>query len=105
MNPSPLLFDVHLDLAMNALEWNRDLRGSLESVRRREQHLKDRPDRGNGIVTFPEMRRGRMGLCVATQIARTVDRFSRMPGWASPEQAWAQTQCQLAWYSELESQG
>ncbi len=105
MNPSPLLFDVHLDLAMNAMEWNRDLRGSLESVRRREQHLKDRPDRGNGVVTFPEMRRGRMGLCVATQIARTVDRFSRMPGWASPEQAWAQTQGQLAWYREMESQG
>jgi len=102
---APLIFDVHLDLAMNAMEWNRDLRRPLEHVRRREQHLKDHPDRGNGIVTFPEMRRGRIGLCVATQIARHTDRFSRLPGWASPEQAWAQTQGQLAWYREMEEAG
>ena len=101
----PLLFDAHLDLAMNAMEWNRDLRLPLEQVRRREQHLKDHPDRGNGIVTFPEMRQGNMGLCVATQIARNVDRFSRLLGWASPQQAWAQTQGQLAWYRAMEEAG
>ena len=30
-----LIFDGHLDLAMNALEWNRDLTRALEEVRRR----------------------------------------------------------------------
>jgi membrane dipeptidase len=101
----PLVFDCHLDLSMNAMEWNRDLTRSLEYIRRREQHQRDQPDRGNGIVCFPEMRRGNMGLCVATQIARSVNRFSRMPGWSSASQAWAQTQGQLAWYREMEAAG
>jgi membrane dipeptidase len=51
------------------------------------------------------MRRGRVGLGVATQISRSVDYFSRLPGWQSPEQAWAHTQGQLAWYREMEACG
>ena len=31
-----LVFDWHLDLAWNALEWNRDLTRSVADVRRRE---------------------------------------------------------------------
>jgi membrane dipeptidase len=42
---------------------------------------------------------------VATQISRSVDYFSRLPGWQSPEQAWAHTQGQLAWYREMEACG
>ena len=64
-----LIFDAHLDLAMNALEWNRDLRLPLEELRRREQGMTDEPDRGRGTVCFPEMRRAKIGLCVATLIA------------------------------------
>jgi membrane dipeptidase len=103
--PTPLIFDIHLDLAMNAVEWNRDLRWSLEKIRRWELPLKDKVDRGNGTVCFPEMRRGRVGLCVATQIARHSPYFHRLPGWNSPEQAWAQTQGQLAWYRAMEEAG
>ncbi len=100
-----LLFDVHLDLSMNALDYNRDLRWTQERIRRRELGMTDHPFRSRGTVCFPEMRRGRVGLCVATQIARSVDYFSRMPGWFSPEQAWAHTQGQLAWYREMEAAG
>jgi len=98
-------FDVHLDLSMNALEWNRDLRWSLEMIRRQELSMKDKVDRGNNTVCFPEMRRGRVGLCVATQIGRYSPYFHRLPGWNSPEQAWAQTQGQLAWYRAMEEVG
>jgi membrane dipeptidase len=28
-----------------------------------------------------------------------------LPGWHSPEQAWAQTQAQLAWYKTMEACG
>ena len=101
----PLIFDVHLDLAMNALEFNRDLRWSQERIRRRELDLSDVPYRSRHTVCLPEMRRGRVGLCVATQIARYVPAFSRMYGWASQEQAWAHTQGQLAWYREMELGG
>ena len=100
-----LLFDAHLDLAMNALEWNRDLTRPIAELRQREAHLTDKPDRGRGTVCLPEMRRGRIGLCVATQIARYVHKNNPLPGWHSPEQAWAQTQGQLAWYRAMEDAG
>jgi membrane dipeptidase len=100
-----LIFDAHLDLAMNALEWNRDLTRPIQEIREREQVLTDKPDRGCGTVSFPEMRRGRAGLCVATQIARYVAPDNPIPGWHSPEQAWAMTQGQLAWYRAMEERG
>jgi membrane dipeptidase len=100
-----LLFDAHLDLAMNALEWNRDLTRPLEEIRQRENRFQDKPDRGKGTVSFPEMRRGRIGICVATQIARFVKPENPLSGWHSPEQAWAQTQGQLAWYRAMEERG
>src|ERR1039457_3168687 len=100
-----LIFDAHLDLAMNAMEWNRDLRLPLDELRRRENGLTDKPDRGKGVVCFPEMRRGHVGLCVATQIARHVKPGGKLAGWLAPEQAWAQTQGQLAWYRAMEETG
>jgi membrane dipeptidase len=100
-----LTLDAHLDLAMNALEWNRDLTRPIEEIRRREQGQTDKPDRQQGVVCLPEMRRGHVGLCVATQIARYVKPTSRLPGWHSPAQAWAQTQGQLGWYRAMEEAG
>jgi membrane dipeptidase len=100
-----LIFDAHLDLSMNALEWNRDLTRPIEEIREREKHLTDKPDRGRGTVSFAEMRRGGVGLCVATQIARYVALDNPLPGWHSQEQAWAMTQGQLAWYRTMEERG
>lgn len=94
--------DAHLDLAMNALEWNRDLRQPIADIRAREKDKTDLPDRGRGVVSLPELRRGNIGLVVATQIARYVAPGTPLQGWHSPEQAWAQTQGQLAWYRSLE---
>jgi len=54
---------------------------------------------------LPELRKGKIGLVVATQIARYVDVGNSLPGWHSPEQAWAQTQGQLAWYKAMEEAG
>jgi membrane dipeptidase len=101
-----LLFDAHLDLAMNALEWNRDLTRSIDEIRQRENGMTDKPDRGRGTVCLSEMRRGGIGLCVATQIARIEhNAYSPVFGWRSQEQAWAQTQGQLAWYRAMEEAG
>jgi len=100
-----LIFDAHLDLSMNAMEWNRDLRLSVDEIRQREKGMTDKPDRCNGTVTLPELRKGNIGLVVATQIARYVKADSKIPGWQSPEQAWAQTQGQLAWYRSMEEAG
>src|SRR6185436_16462428 len=100
-----LIFDAHLDLSMNAIEWNRDLTRPLKEIRDREKGMKDKKDRGNGVVCFPEMRKSKIGLCVATQIARYVRTSNPLPGWHSPEQAWSQTQGQLAWYHAMEERG
>lgn len=97
--------DIHLDLSMNALEWNRDLRQPVASIRARERHLTDKPDRGRGTVSLPALRAGNIGLVVATQIGRYVAADNPLPGWHSPEQAWAQTQGQLAWYRAMEDAG
>jgi membrane dipeptidase len=100
-----LIIDAHLDLAMNAMEWNRDLRKTVTEINERERGMTDKPDRGKATVSLPELRRGRIGLVVATQIARYVAPGNPLPGWHSPEQAWAQTQGQLAWYKTMEDEG
>jgi len=96
-----MLLDAHLDLSMNAIDWNRNLRKDILELRDFEKDLKDLPGRGQNTVTFDEMRKGNIGLCVATQIARYVKPENPLPGWNSPEQAWAHTQAQFAWYKEM----
>jgi membrane dipeptidase len=105
MDNRPLIFDGHLDLSMNALEWNRDLRWTVQEIRGSEEGMTDKPDRAKNTVSLPSMREGKAGICIATQIARYVRKGSKLPGWRSPEQAWAQTQGQLAWYRAMEEAG
>ena len=99
------IFDAHLDLSMNALEWNRDLTRPISEIRRREHGQTDRPDRSRGTVCLPELRRGNIGLVVATQIGRYAKPKHPLGGWNSPQQAWAMTQGQLAWYRAMEEAG
>jgi len=104
---APFFLDAHLDLALNALEWNRDLTRPIADIRAAEAGLRDKPGRGRGTVCLPEMRRGRVGLAVVTQIARVARNEGHNPvaAWQSPAQAWAMTQAQLAWYRALEEAG
>ncbi|MXV49690.1 peptidase M19 [Pedobacter sp. HMF7647] len=99
------IVDAHLDLSMNALEWNRDLTRPIEEINKREEGLSDKPDRAKAVVSLPDLRKGNIGLVVATQIARYVAPGNPLPGWHSAEQAWAQTQGQLAWYKAMEDVG
>ena len=98
------IFDAHLDLAMNALEWNRDLTKSVYQIRESEKGMEDKPDRGKNTVSLDAMRKGNIGICVATQIAGIKNKINPN-GWSSMEQAWAQTQGQLNWYKEMEKNG
>ena len=99
--------DTHLDLALNAIEWNRDYRRDVPAIRLSEAGMTDKPDRARGVVSLPDLRRGEIGLVVATQIARYNETDSSLPGagWNSPPQAWAMTQGQLAWYQAMEDDG
>ncbi len=87
------------------MEWNRDLRQPVSSINEREKNMTDKPDRGKATVSLPELRKGNIGLIVATQIARYVSPSNPLPGWFSAQQAWAQTGGQLAWYKAMEDEG
>jgi membrane dipeptidase len=101
-----LILDAHLDLALNALEWNRDLTLPLAQIRQQEASLQDKPGRGRGTVSLPEMRAAKVGLCVATQLARVeLNAWSPLLGWRSQAQAWAMTQGQMAWYDAMDEAG
>ncbi|HUQ66554.1 MAG TPA: membrane dipeptidase [Flavitalea sp.] len=102
---SVFIIDAHLDIAMNAIEWNRDLKKTVSQIRNREIGLTDKLDRAKGTVALPELRKGKVGLVVATQIARYVEEGNPLPGYNSPEIAWGITQAQLAWYRSMEEQG
>ena len=105
MNSQPaFIIDAHLDVAMNAIEWNRDLKKTVAAIRSRELGMTDKLDRAKGTVALPELRRGKIGLVVATQIARFVDVGNPLPGYHSPEIAWGITQAKLAWYRAMEDQ-
>jgi membrane dipeptidase len=105
MNTKPVfIIDAHLDMAMNAIEWNRDLKKSVVEIRNREMRMTDKLDRAKGTVALPELRKGKIGLVVATQIARFVDVGNPLPGYNSPEIAWGITQGQLAWYRAMEDE-
>ena len=67
IDPHTFVFDAHLDLSLNALEYNRDLRLSIADIRAEEEGQDDLWGRGNNTVSFPEMRKAGIGL--ATQIA------------------------------------
>jgi membrane dipeptidase len=104
---APFFLDAHLDLALNALDWNRDLTRPIAEIRAAEAGLRDKAGRGRGTVCLPEMRRGRVGVAVVTQLARVNRNEGHNPVavWQSPAQAWAMTQGQLAWYRALEEAG
>ena len=68
-----LIIDGHLDLAWNALQWNRNLQHSVYTIRTEESRLSG-AGRGQGTVALPEMREGRIALCFATLLARSTGR-------------------------------
>ncbi len=100
------IVDSHLDLAMNALIWNRDLTRSVPETRALEAGMAQK-GRAGGTVALPEMRRGGVGLCFATVIARTSKDWREDGGLDASSQAiaFARAAGQLAYYRLLERGG
>lgn len=99
-----IIVDAHLDLSMNAIQWNRDLLQSVYTIRTLEQRTTGK-GRGMGTVAYPEMRRGRIALSVATLIARSTGRAAPHIDYPSPTQAYGVAHGQLAYYRALEAEG
>jgi membrane dipeptidase len=100
-----LIVDSHLDLSWNALQWNRDLRQSVYTLRNQERGMKSTKGVGLGTVAFPEMRRGRIALSLATLLVRNTGRMIPHIDYLSIAQAYATSQGQLAYYHELARDG
>jgi membrane dipeptidase len=102
-----LIFDAHLDLAWNAIEWNRDLRLPVSEIRtaERAQGVTGK-GRGSNTVSFAELRKGQVGLFIATLLARVV-RTAPIPlaAYNSMDAAYAAARGQMAYYQTLERQG
>ena len=65
-----LMIDAHLDLAWNAMSFDRDQLLEVEELRSNEKGMTGK-SRGNCTTSLPEMRRGGVGVCLATILART----------------------------------
>jgi membrane dipeptidase len=104
------MFDGHLDLAMNALLYDRDLTQSVAAIRQREAAVTDE-EPGLCTLTLPEMAAAKVRLCTGTLIARVRDQpAERKPlrhdlDFVSPAIAHSVVMGQLAWYHEMQRLG
>ncbi len=101
-----LLFDGHLDLALNGVDWNRDLRCSVDDLRAQERHLgMTDPGRGGATLSFPELRAAELGCCLSTLLARQEKEINHSFGWTSPQTCYAMAHAHLAWHRAMERAG
>jgi len=106
------LFDGHLDLAWNALFWDRDLELELDELNRLDAAMTDHPARGRATTTLPEMTRAGIAACQATLLARSRPQARNPVGYsrhaldyASDLAASAIARGQLNWYELLARKG
>lgn len=106
------MIDAHLDLSLNALNYNRDLRLTIEQLREVEQRFTDVKGRGRCTVTLPELKRCRVPICVATLLARSGPDAKNRWGfkradidYATQQIAYATARGQLAYYEILQAEG
>jgi membrane dipeptidase len=99
-----IIIDGHLDLAMNALNWDRDLKQTVATIREQEAGMEQK-GRGAGTVAFPEMRVGEIAVSFATVITRVAHEGAVRSGVRTHDIAYAHAQGMLAYYRELERQG
>ena len=106
----PMIVDLHLDLAWDALFWNRNLTLTPHQVR--EQEESEPPQVAEGYncglctATFPELRRGRVGIILSTIMSRIDHRRGLMrDGMRTQEQSIAMGRGHLAYYQMMVKRG
>jgi len=92
-----MVVDSHLDLAWNALSWNRDLNRSVPEIRSSEAGMAGQ-GRAMNTVAFPEMRQGEVAVCLATLLARASGLNEPLLDYRTREIACAMAKGQLAYY-------
>ena len=100
------IFDAHLDLALNGVDWNRDLRQSVDDIRAQETTLAmSEKGRRNNTLSFPELRASKVPVCLTTLLARQEQPIDHSFGWTSPHTCYAMAHAHLAYYRAMERDG
>jgi membrane dipeptidase len=107
-----LIIDSHLDLAWNALSYNRDQTETVEQINQREAGMTDHSARGHATTSLPELRKTGVAVCLGTILVRAKRHIQPATGHlrtnldhGTQSIAYAVGQGQLAYYRLLESQG
>ena len=101
-----LLFDSHLDLGFNGVDWNRDLRMAVAEIRVQEiTHNMTDPGRRTNTVSFPELKKAQIGVGVATVLARQERQINHPFGCTTPEACYAVAMSHLYYYRAMERAG
>lgn len=101
-----LIFDAHLDIGLNGVDWNRDLRVSLDDLQVQERTLgMTTPGRGTATVTFPEMKVAEVHVGIATLLARQEQPINHTFGYTTYEACYAIAHAHLAYYRAMERLG
>jgi len=99
-----LLIDAHLDLAWNALGWNRDLCREVSDIRDAERDMTGKA-RGRNTVSLPELRKAGIGISIVTVLSRANAAGKHSIDFRNQDIASATALGQLAYYRLLERRG
>lgn len=99
-----LLIDAHLDLAWNALGWNRDLCEEVSAIRDAERDMTGK-GRGRNTVSLPELRKAGVGISIVTVLSRANAKGKHSIDFRNQDIASATALGQLAYYRLLERRG
>jgi membrane dipeptidase len=101
-----LIFDSHLDLGLNGVDWNRDLRMAVDDIRVQERTLKmSALGRQTNTLSLPELKRAEVHVGVATLLARLEKEVNHPMGKSSPEACYAMAHAHLNYYRAMERSG
>jgi len=99
-----LLFDAHLDMAWNAVEWNRDLMKPVREIRQFESQFEDIVP-GDCTVSWHDLRHGRIGMTISTLLPRLHRKHGALTHYQSREAGYGACQGQLAYYRAMTRRG
>jgi membrane dipeptidase len=99
-----LIFDAHLDMAWNALEWNRNLEWPVHKIREFERQFSG-VNPGPNTVSWHALREGRVGITISTLLPRLHRKDKALSHYQSREAAYASCYGQLYYYRSLVAKG
>ncbi len=99
-----LIFDAHLDMAWNALEWNRNLELPVAKIREFERQFSG-INPGLNTVSWHDLRQGRVGITISTLLPRLHRKDKALTHYQSREAAYAASYAQLYYYRAMAAKG